>query len=153
MKKQDGFIYLSIILSVVLILFILLLGFYQFIDGIYYKPVLEFESNIFQTTKNYYFPGETVYVKMKFKKNRDLQGVMKWALIDGRFYGYIERITSLPIGEYDFIYEIGKIPELSFVPDLNEDWYFSGCVSYEVNSINTVVYSLRTTKFKIMDKQ
>jgi hypothetical protein len=143
---------LASMLTVMLIVFILVLGHMQFIDGTFYKPVLEDPPELLQTSRCYYRPGEMVWAKLDIKKNRDVLGRVKWNLIDNRLFQFNSRVVSLPAGDYDVWIEVERIPRHLPNRSENEKWFFKGSVEYEINPIKSVVYPLRTTEFEIVDE-
>jgi hypothetical protein len=143
---------LATVLTGLLIVLIIVLGWLQFIDGSLYKPVLEMEGPMLQTSSCYYSPGDMVWVKLKAKKNRNIIGRVKWNLVDNRLFHYTAREVTLPIGNYNIWIEVERLPK--HMPNRTEDeeWSFKGSVEYRINPIKTVSYPLETTVFKIVDE-
>jgi hypothetical protein len=151
--RVDWFIFVTLLLSVLFLGSVGVLGWFQFIDGTYFRPPIEFESRIFQLTKCWYVPGETVQAHVKFRKNRDISGRVKWNLLDNRLFEFTPRMVSLPVGEYDMLIDICKLPEHMPATGPEEMWKFMGIAEYQVNPIKVVSYALETTEFVILGKE
>lgn len=147
---KDGVGIFILVLAGLVLVFVLYLGWATLIDGYSYKPVLEFQGERFQplfvTMRKFYHPGETVRARMKFHKNRNIQGCVQWNLVDHVMTRFAPRTVSLPAGVWDLDEAVEQLPN-DVVPG---KYYFVGVVHYHVNTFNTVSYQLRTTDFIVL---
>lgn len=141
-----------ILLSATILLAMLYAGWCDLIDGRLYKPVIEFGSRFVGpthlTTKLVYKPGEMVFARIAFQKQRNIPGIIQWTLINHDFRQFTERSGSLPVGVFDHIVPVEKIP---IDIDIGEHW-FCGTVRYKVNWLSTVSHSIWTNKFEVVKK-
>lgn len=120
------------------------------IDGRLYNPVLEWgarsQGPTHNTTQQVYHPGEMVYARVLFNKQRNVSGDLQWQLINHIVRQFPVRPGSLPIGVWDHIVPVEIIPN-----DIEPgDYYFAGTVKYKVNWLSTVAYSIWTNKITVV---
>lgn len=119
------------------------------LDGKLINPVLEFGTRskeyTHRTTKCVYHPGEMVQAEVMFHKNRNLVAEIRWNLINDRLQSYPVRSGSLPVGIWDKVLDIERIP-LDALP--GEHW-FCGTTVYRPNWIGKVEYPIWTNKFMV----
>lgn len=121
------------------------------LDGRYIFPILEMghraQQFTHETTKTVYHPGEMVWARVLFHKNRSIDGVIHWNLIDGREVSFPCRSGTLPEGVWDKKVRVEQIPE-DVVP--GEHW-FAGTVTYYPNWLSSgVTYQVWTNRFQVV---
>lgn len=99
-----------------------------------------------QTEKEVYHPGEMVRARMIFQKERPVTGTIKWYLKDHVYSkSYRERMAAAPVGIYDIMTEIERIPD-DCPPGI---FHFQGTINYPLNFLYSISYGLRTICFKV----
>lgn len=151
MIKDRLFTWGLISLSGIVLVIVLVCGWFEFVDGTIYDPVLEWGTRFgrqYQTTKDVYCAGDMVYARLVIHKNRSIPGILKWNLVDHRLINYPPREVTLPAGVWDTVVEIQQIP---WDADSGEHW-FSGEVSYQANFMRIVTYPIWSNKFTVVAK-
>lgn len=142
-----------ILLSLTILISIAALGWWDLIDGKLVNPVLEFGTRstgvTHMTEKSIYHPGEMVYARVLVQKNRSVQGVIQWHLVNGEMRTFPSRPGSLPVGIYDALVKVEIIPDDMH---LNKEYWFCGSIVYKINWLANLTYNLWTNKFKVVKK-
>lgn len=142
-----------IFLSTSIIIAVAALGWWDLIDGRVFNPVLEFGARstlqTHMTEKLVYHPGEMVYARVLFQKNRPLRGILQWHLVNDEMRAFPPREGTLPVGIWDARVRVEVIPQ---DVTLNKDHWFCGTVTYRINWLATLPYSIWTNKFKVVRK-
>lgn len=129
------------------------LGYWDLLDGRVFNPVLEFgarsTNQTHMTEKLVYHPGEMVYARVLMQKNRSIEGVIQWHLIDDEVKTFPPRTGNLPIGVWDAKVRIETIP-LESKPAAH--YWFCGTVRYKINWLAYLTYNLWTNKFNVVKK-
>ena len=138
----------ALFFSFIMLISIMVWGYFQFIDGEFVQRPLVFESTVLHVTKDFYVPGEIVQAQMRYIKNRPIIERVNWTLVSDRLIEYTPREMFLPPGHHDMLIDIARIPEnVAIIP--NARWKFSGLVRVPVNWIKDVQYHVETTQFAI----
>ena len=98
-----------------------------------------------QTTKSSYNRGDVVEVYVNLTKHRNLPAIVQWNLMDARFYPYVARRGVLPVGDQELVVPVEKIP--MHIP--SGEYYFTGTVTYQVNFLRQLVFTIKTNKFMV----
>lgn len=152
MAKKQISDWVIIFMSAVIFMSVVYWAFCDMVDGKIYNPILEMgtRAKVFthQTTKTAYRPGDMVYAHVMFHKNRNLVGIIQWHMINNQMTTFAPRNGSLPIGVYDQVVPVERIPD-DVKP--GEHW-FTGTVVYRPNWIGIVEYPVWTNKFEVVAK-
>jgi hypothetical protein len=99
------------------------------------------------TTKTVYSPGETVYAKVNFFKDRDIEARIKWNLSDTFIRPYQTRPGNLTSVSHHSskIVPIERLP-LDLVPG---EYFFVGMATYRINFLVDKSYHMKTNKFTV----
>jgi hypothetical protein len=134
-----------------IMLFIIVVGgLYLFyldqIDGVYVNKILSVAPDEVTTDKTTYKPGEYIQVSWKVCKDRPLSALVNFSFINEVVVAIPEIKRNLPVGCYldKPIFQV-KIPECIHAGD----FVLKGQVSYELNSLHTIVYNLESNSFII----
>lgn len=134
------------VLSGLLLVSVLVVGYLAFLDGTVVNPVISYKTSVLTTDEAIYSPGDLVMAKVQFFKSRNIVGTMKWNLVNHRVFAYAAKEISLPIGVYDLWNPIERLPTTCAAGE----YHFEGIVSYRVNPLRVVTYKLQTEPFRIM---
>lgn len=150
-KSRDSVLSWTLIALATAILLAIFYGAWcDIFDGRIYNPVLEWGARsrgpTHTTTQQIYRPGEMVYARVLFNKQRNISGILQWQLIDHIVRQFPERPGSLPIGVWDHEVPVERIP-MDIEPG---DYYFAGTVRYKVNWLSTVTYEIWTNKVTVV---
>lgn len=134
-----------VVMSGILFVTTLVVGFMMFVDGTIWRPVVTYDSTILPVDKGVYSPGELVLAKVEFYKSRDEIGEMKWNLVNHKIIAFSPRKISIPSGVTEKWFPVEKLPQCE-----KGEYHFEGLVSYRVNPLRVVTYKLKTQPFLIM---
>ena len=120
------------------------------LDGHMIRPVLDFGTRAsiqtHRTMHDKYRPGDLVHAELLMHKNRNIEGIIRWNLIDGTVIRYPARVGSLPVGVWDKIVPVEVLPK-----DLQPGTYwFCGTVTYHVLWPGVVTYPIWTNQFEVV---
>jgi len=142
--------------SSLLIIFsgISLMLFWAFIDGVYVNRVTNKDFITYQTDKEVYYPGDSVFVKTTgLCKYRDFSAKTFLNLTDTISIPYDVKNRSIAKGcvEDDKFYLFALIPNENFLPD--GVYFFNGFHKYDINPIRNedegIQIHFETNKFLI----
>jgi len=132
-----------------------LYGYWYFLDGTYFNPVLTFQSDplAFQTDKKVYKAGEEILIIFSFCKLREMPAESNWRLVDGIQVTFSQVILSVPTGCYGtlngkpaYYRGVGTIPR--FVdPGV---YHLEGLVTFHVNSVRDITFVRKSVDFTIV---
>ena len=136
-------------------MFVALLCAYAFwliaIDGDYYKPVIEYWPGCFTPSKEVFHPGEEITLRTIATKNRTLVGQVSWSLVNTKTHqviaSFLTRPTVMKKGYNDAVVTVAIAP--LHIED--GEYFMSGMVTYAVNPLKEVAYSLESAPFKILN--
>ena len=150
-KLKNIYIWLSLL---VIFFGISLMLFWSFIDGVYVNRVISVDFIKYQTDKEVYYPGDSVFVKTTgLCKYKDLSAKTFLNLTDTISIPYDVKNRSISKGcvEDDRFYLFAKIPTENFLPD--GIYYFNGFHQYNINPIRRddegIKVHFETNKFQI----
>jgi hypothetical protein len=128
------------------------LGFWSVvIDGEYYKPVVTYWPGCFTATKDVYFPGEPLTMRVVATKTRSMPGTVTWSLVNRKTLevvsSFAPRSTVIGTGYNDSVVQILVIPERT-----PAGTYFArGMATYSVNPFRDISYPLNSNTFQIQE--
>lgn len=145
--NRDKFIhwYYYISLSLIVILGSILF-YYNYLDGTYVNPILTSFSSTADPDKQTYHPGDDIYMKWDYCKQRDLAATLSVTLIDEIILTLPDFSRNAPIGCFKgkMIY-MGRIPEATHAGKFT----MHVVVKYKVNPMSEVRYEISSTPFTI----
>lgn len=144
-KRTHYFLSAVNYLTTFLLVCMMVLGWLLFVDGTLVNPVIVHESEVLETDRGFYKPGDIVYAKMEFYKARNIVGELRWNLVDGRIFPYAPRAIAMPVGIVEKWVPVEKLPGCE-----SGEYHFEGIASYRVNPIRVVTVKLRTKPFNIL---
>lgn len=140
--------------TIVIVVSVMLVGYYQYLDGTVINKIVEFRSTTLQTTKDTYYPGDWVEATVSFCKYRDISPTVQWTLVDTYLRFYAPRQTGVnSTGCFtDRVVRLEMIP-LDLPPDIpDERPFFTGKLLYQVNHLRTIEVELKTNSFKVVSR-
>jgi hypothetical protein len=119
------------------------------IDGVYYKPVIEYWEGCFAPAQEIFYPGNDIILRVISTKNRALVGQVSWSLVNVStrqvVATFLTRPTIMHKGYNNALVTVGVVP----VHIENGYYFMSGMVTYNVNPLNEVAYQLESAPFYI----
>lgn len=99
-----------------------------------------------QTLKSEYLPGETVYLRVDYCKNRQLDATLQCTLVDDYETFFSPRQTSNPVG-----CRISTVPIATLPDNVHAGVYHFECqATYHINGFNQAVVPWRTNDFNVV---
>lgn len=117
------------------------------LDGQLFNPPITIKVDHFTTTQTTYHPGDKVQAITSFCKNRDIDGVARWALVDTYIKIFPLKLLTLPVGCYtDKIVTLATIPDDSY----SDTYHLEGTFTYRVNILSTFTIPVKTNSFQVI---
>lgn len=142
---RDWFI---IAASAAILITTMVLGYMMFLDGTWPVNAVKWETVIMETDKKQYHPGDLVMMHKRQYKTRDVQGTIRWSLINHRSYEFAERSVGTDVGVVNQWVPIETIPNPW--PHGYGEHKFIGLGTYRINPFRIITYRIETEPFDII---
>ena len=136
----------------------LLWGYATFIDGVYFRKIIQFNDPLASDSKipaknithvvtnKQYHAGDLVRARTDVEKYRRIEAIIQWNLKGNCFCSYPPRRGVLDRGHHNMVVNIERLPD-NLTPG---KYYFKGLIKYETNPLSDVYVSIQTDEFEVI---
>lgn len=133
-----------------LLAFIVIGSFYliyiQSVEPVLFPPItFRVDIRNFQTDKEEYHRGDTVYIHTSFCRDRSFEVKSSWYLIDHTKIAFPDTDNVFPKGCIDALAPIGVVP--SYAPF--GAYHLEGAAQIKVNNLSTLYYDFKSIEFEV----